>query len=267
MGQFLIGLAVGALATGALSTLLWRRRCSAARTPPALAEEADVKEGDRRPDAINSHKEDYLPADDPVPFVCISPTAADSPTASALKARPGRLEEAARNSADAIYAKAEDRRKRARSLGVQNLIKKLVPEVTYWPSWIKNPDSRNALLRVVQGAEMVDDRIRLTIDGQSIDFAFKDHYMTAPGAERSHHANVDVFWQNRRVLGVAMAGDFKHGFETWEPFDVYAFIEGPWIELLRELAEKNEATKREEERLRREAPDKLAALKKDFDLE
>jgi hypothetical protein len=64
-----------------------------------------------------------------------------------------------------------------------------------------------------------------------------------------------------------MAADEKYGVEAWQPFQVSAFVEGAWIDILRKLDQKNQASKREEERLKRESPEKLAGLKKDFGIE
>jgi hypothetical protein len=171
------------------------------------------------------------------------------------------------NPVDEIYSKAEERRARAKELGLPELMAKLVPDIRHWPSWIEDRLWRPRLLRVVRSAENIDDHVRLDVDGDLVELSFKDRCFTTPDGEYNHHADADLFWQGQRVLSVSMSADEEYGAEVWRPFQIGAFVEGPWVDVLKRIDQKHEASNREEDRLKREAPEKVASLKKDFGLE
>jgi hypothetical protein len=116
----------------------------------------------------------------------------------------------------------------------------------------------------VRSAEKIDDRTRLDVDGSVIDLAFKRHGSVMPDGEYVHFGSAEVFWDNGRVFSLSLQGTEEYGVTSWHSSEVTAFVEGPWIDVLTRLSEKHRAALVEEQRLKREAPERLEAMKKDF---
>jgi len=184
--------------------------------------------------------------------------------------------------ADELYAEIKRRTDRARELGVPELIWDLFENVKHYPSYSRNdPVGYNRFVPsfVTAIQEPTKDNIAFEYDGVNYSFSWSTKRVES---FLSSSDNFDICRENGllilrvkddRVFELTLRGEQDLSGDdwvppTWELREIEAFIEGPWVEHLRELNSKiiqylrnvHEADAKK----RREEPSKLADLKDRF---
>lgn len=172
---------------------------------------------------------------------------------------------------DDIYAEVEQRKNRAKELGIFETVFPLYHKhLRYYPAWTKN--SPKAIFPAVSEAvDLGDHRVRLKINGRSYTFSYSER--SIPGYDDFFTmGHLQITLEDQMVFECDVHVDDTDEFERKHtPGEIEAFIEGPWIEELKHLLTLILKHEEEESRLRekeqRENPEKLMDLKKRFGLE
>ncbi len=172
---------------------------------------------------------------------------------------------------DDIYAEVEQRKERARKLGIGDTVIPLYyNHLKFYPAWTKN-SPKWISPTVSEAVDLGDHKVRLKINGRSYTFSYSER--SVPGYDETFTmGTLQITLEDQKVFECDVHVDYEDELETKRtPGDIKAFIEGQWIEELKNLLTfvlKHEAEQsRLSEKERRENPEKLMDLKKRFGLE
>jgi hypothetical protein len=153
---------------------------------------------------------------------------------------------------DRVRAEAEQRKQRARQLGLPELTTRFYRDLArFYPAW---RDNNPAMV-----PQMITDIREVSKD--TVEFQDRDHRYSLAWKEWSgSYPDGDVFFSGalsllvdeNRVLEIHLDGD---EYSQWLPKDVHAFIEGPWVSSFKAVVAEGERLRQqsEEERRQREA--------------
>jgi len=120
---------------------------------------------------------------------------------------------------------------------------------------------------ITEAVRLDKETVRLTFKGKQYTFRF--HEKSIPCPDRTYlHGLLELFLGENRVLALNAAFNDEDKYNPdWSIFGIEAFVEGDWIGDFREMADKVESERVERERRKREDPQKLEKLKKDFGIQ
>jgi hypothetical protein len=181
---------------------------------------------------------------------------------------------------DQIYAAIERRKRRAVELGVPEFVWDLFERVKFYPSYSRNdpvgyqkfiPSGVTALEEPAKGD------VAFVYDGSKYSFSWStknaDSFLGKHHETVREDARLVLRVEGERVFELALRGEQTFyeddvSPKTWEKREIQAFVEGPWVENLRELngtiIQHYQQVHEAEARKRREDPRKLADLKDRF---
>jgi hypothetical protein len=173
--------------------------------------------------------------------------------------------------ADKIFKEVAKRKARAEELGIKELISELYFDaLVYYPHWLKNgPEYVCSFIK--NAVETIDKkdvkRTNIKMKDKDYVFFFKTMSFSTPDGEYHTHGDLDLFLDNKKILGLDTALEAGAYDSTWKAFQINAFIEGDWIKDFTQLQQQIEIENEERERRKKEAPEKIMKLKEDFGIE
>lgn len=182
--------------------------------------------------------------------------------------------------ADAIRAEVEQRKRRAIELKVPNLVTDLYRDLfRNYPEWAReHPDRLPNLISDLE--HPTKSIVAFTFKRQKYSFFWKEE----SSETISHNEDSDTFRMRgslilrvneKRVFEITLRGEryidiggsLPIASETWKLVNIHSFVEGPWVEDLRELGELGRHYLQMVFAKMRNEPAKLETLKKRFGIE
>jgi hypothetical protein len=184
------------------------------------------------------------------------------------------------NDADAIRAEVERRKRRANELQVPSLVADLYHDLFQnYPAWAREYPDR--LPKLISELEHPTKRIvEFTFKRQKFSFFWKEE-----SSERISHnedSDTDIMRcrlilrvNEKRVFEMTVRGERYinvrgsqvFASSTWKPVNIQSFVEGPWIDDLREIDRLGRQYLQMALDKTRNDPSKLADLKKRFGID
>jgi hypothetical protein len=168
-----------------------------------------------------------------------------------------------------IHTLVKERVELAKGLGIPGLLAKLAPEVASWETWLH--DKAEEAHQIIRSIQKVGEKTRVDLIGEILDFVFASHFTELPDGNTYHFAQADIIWQDKRVFGLFMSETASEGHVAgaWRPFEVNAFVDGPWVQVFLRFAQRLEALRNALECARHEQviDGELQQAKKNFGLE
>ncbi len=143
--------------------------------------------------------------------------------------------------ADEVHEEVERRKRRARELQLPSLLFELYRDlICHYPAWSVDhrqyiPDDVAALEQPAEGAISFiyrGNKYSFSWGQEMVDSTFDD----SPEQMLYYNGFLNVHVAGQRVFTLTLRGESDMGI-TWEPRNIEAFIEGPWVEALRTLAQ------------------------------
>ncbi|HXN14266.1 MAG TPA: hypothetical protein VN865_14230 [Candidatus Acidoferrales bacterium] len=182
--------------------------------------------------------------------------------------------------ADAIYAEIERRKQRAKELGVPQLVWGFFETVKYLPSWASDDrpnDKKFVPPFVTEIKALPEGGLAFSYEGVGYSLAWSeksnDSYDSYRSRMASYNGRLALNVAEDRVFELTLFGTQDQSSDEYVPMEwtirnVEAFVEGPWVERITELAVRITQHRREvheaDARKRREDPAKLKDLKDRF---
>lgn len=239
-------LAFGALACFAALGRSLRKRVRPARVPPKMFEDAPAvppsaggqPASDDEPEAVDAAKGEGAPAPQP------DEAFADEARKAAERVR--RETSQAQILLDRERAAAAAKLQRARKMlldsGLWHAIPDLYKEVTPWPSWSKRDDWRAPLsitdIAGVHDASGAADRRSSWVSWRWQDHAFLIALAEQPSWDGDRRGKLVLVVDEEAVLALSVSKDRALDYSEWRSYAVEAFVAGPWMALVAELAER-----------------------------
>jgi hypothetical protein len=155
------------------------------------------------------------------------------------------------NDADAIRAEVEQRKRRAIELKVPDLVADLHRDLFQnYPAWAReHPDRLPSLISDLE--HPTKSIVAFIFKLQKYSFFWKEE---SGGETKRHNEDSDTFFLRGRLIlrvnekrvfemtlrgerYVDIGGSLPFASTTWKPVNLQSFVEGPWIEDLREIGE------------------------------
>jgi hypothetical protein len=181
-----------------------------------------------------------------------------------------------KSEAERIRFEAEQKRKFAIESGLHNLVSEIYHGyVINYPTWLKNPGDHIVPPIVTKASEIKlrDKKARGTkikLNGKDFSFVYKDveYAYYREGKEYGLYGVLEVSLGNQKVIEVSEMAEYGQLSVQYYPIGVNAFIEGVWMDDLRQLKEAIDATESERQKVlelkRLENPQEISRLKRDF---
>jgi len=131
---------------------------------------------------------------------------------------------------DKIIAEVERRKQRARDLGLLKITFQFYREYAqHYPAWKDTqPEVVPRLITNIQ--ELPEDGVEFRYQDVRYTLKWKEHSNIMPDGELFLDATLSLLVNGNLVFEVNVDGEYKEYIGTvWKPFDVEAFIEGPWV--------------------------------------
>lgn len=122
--------------------------------------------------------------------------------------------------ADKIYQEVEQKKQRAKELGIPKLFDELyLGKIKYYPNWMKNPNNRKHVCSLVSAAIQLDkETTQITSKDKDYVFAFKD----SPSFGSTLYGTMTLNANGKRILALKMAFEGK---EYPEPLGYWGGME------------------------------------------
>jgi len=168
-----------------------------------------------------------------------------------------------------VEQEVKKRKKIAEEKGVRALITGLYfGKLEYYPSWIKQsggyvPKAINEAKEEKNGERKITT---IAFFGKTYKFEFSQHSFSTPD-DFVTHGLLELFFGEKRILGINVA--LEHGTydSEWRPFDIAAFIDGDWIDDFSRLKEEIKKNDKLREQKKAEDPRKVQDLKNNFGID
>lgn len=138
---------------------------------------------------------------------------------------------------DNMHVEVERRKQRAWQLGLPVMVTDFYRQLArFYPIWKDNqptllPQSLSDIRQVGQ------DAIEFTCQDDRYVFTWNERTIDLPNGDVRFSSTIEVLVNGSRVFEVYLRGDFNEYTGTdWRPSDVSAFLEGPWVRALQDLA-------------------------------
>ena len=190
-----------------------------------------------------------------------------------LNEQLARLEEGLKSSSGNVHAKVSERKSLARSLALDRKLTEIWEEVKYYPSWRNRDDwlkHRQCEIEDPQGEKREKELdVSFLLNGHRYMFTYRDDGGTTDfDGENFHHTKLLLRDATKKVLiEINISVDYDEVGSALNPFDVSAFIAGGWIQDFLECYERLQANKKERNIRQKYDSEKVADLKKQFDIE
>ena len=186
---------------------------------------------------------------------------------------------------DSIYAEIENRKQRAKELGISEFVWDLFEAVRYFPSYSRDipPGYQKFVPSVVTALEEpAEGSVKFLYDGMRYSFLWStkrksEFRLRATSETLREDGSLVLHVNDQPVFELTLHGEQTFyeddvGPKTWEKRGIEAFVEGTWVEALRELNKRIIQHRRDiHSKLRPrnvvKKPAKLADLKKRFGID
>ncbi|MBA1143091.1 hypothetical protein [Mesorhizobium neociceri] len=151
------------------------------------------------------------------------------------------------------------------------LVRVLLDEVKYWPSWSQRPEFRDYLNFDAQevvatkadlGERKSESRIDFSYKGKRYGLVFHDLGWSYHD-DAFHHGRVEFYADEKLVLGLNIADDMNPHYSQWNDFDLNALRLGEWTKALIEI----EADIEQNKQRKRGSDENSAAIEKARNIE
>jgi hypothetical protein len=147
----------------------------------------------------------------------------------------------------------EKRRRRAAKLGVDDLICNLFFDagLQNYTSWSQDPNWACPSISEVHGSQR--GSLGFTLKGRRYSIHAEEDHLHSPSHPGTTQINLELLLGGNLVFGGAIEHQAVENLETYSPRSVSEFIEGDWVEDLRDLErEMKQVAKRNLKRIKRE---------------
>jgi hypothetical protein len=173
------------------------------------------------------------------------------------------------NSEKEIMAAVEERKKRARELGIADNVFKLYQDHlrNLGEKFAQEPEFLPA--SVTKYSTTTDNRVEFNLGEDRFTFSFERRFNFAPDSDDYSFGTLRLQSGERLLLELECLGEYKEYLGTvWKVRDITAFIEGPWVAEINHLAQQvfSLAEQRSAEYKRSLAQLKVEELKAKFGL-
>ena len=191
---------------------------------------------------------------------------------SALTKHLVELEKALKDASGDVHSKVAERKSQARKLQLDEKLTQLFDEIKYYPSLSKRQDWLSSRLCEIDNPEEEkidkETRVRFSLNGRVYRFTYLDEGgSTGFDGDDFHHTKLSLKDESGKLL-IEINISVEYDYVTvLKPFDVSAFIPGPWIQDFLECNEKFQANKQIRELKQKYESEKVGDLKDKFGLE
>ena len=143
--------------------------------------------------------------------------------------------ETSMSDSDEILRQVEQRKQRARDLGVDKLLSELYFDhgLRHYSAGMHHQDQRYPIISDAQ--KLDDNSVRLTMNGKNYVIAYRDKSSTF--MLDYHGGDLELSSEKRTLICLSISEKADEYVTTYEPFDITAFIEGDWIKDFQQLRE------------------------------
>ena len=154
---------------------------------------------------------------------------------------------------------------KAKQLKLDEIIVDLYDEIQHYPSWINRPNSQDSVKEIVSEAKYLDeDSDQMEIVFRDKKYVFKNKEKISEMDSSSCYGDVEVYSEGKKVFAVTKHAEYNPYACTWKPLSIEAFIEGDWIDDIREMY--SLVKKQNESKKAKQYQAELERKKKDFGL-
>ena len=135
--------------------------------------------------------------------------------------------------ADEILRKVEERKDRARELGVDKLICELYFDhgLRHYTAGMHHEHQRYKIIS--RAKQLNDDSLQVTINDRDYVLTYTDKWSAS--VPEFHSGQLELFLGDKTLLALAISAEIDEYGTEHKPFDINAFLEGDWIQDFQQL--------------------------------
>jgi len=173
-----------------------------------------------------------------------------------------------------VYRLVQEKKAKAKELRLPEFMADLFfDQIVHYPVWMNGNERKDLVPLEVKFAEEIKDQgsakkqVKLGISRDVYVFGFESQLVPMPNGSSENRGLLELYFNDRKVLAIELSCEKAQFGIIWNPYDLQAFIEGPWIRVFRDLRQHTVELNRKKDKKSWDSPQKIKDLKNNFNIE